>query len=40
MINHLREQGYILFIFGWIATGIGAGLYLLRKEAPYGRFSS
>jgi protein-S-isoprenylcysteine O-methyltransferase Ste14 len=24
----------------WIATGIGAGLYLLRKEAPYGRFSS
>jgi 3-oxo-5-alpha-steroid 4-dehydrogenase 1 len=40
MINHLHEKGYIIFILVWIAIGIGAGLYLLRKEAPYGRFSS
>jgi len=28
------------FIICWIAIGIIAGLYLLRREAPYGRFSS
>jgi len=33
-------KGYFIFIICWIAVGIGAGLYLLRKEAPYGRFSS
>jgi 3-oxo-5-alpha-steroid 4-dehydrogenase 1 len=32
-------SGYIVFIICWIATGIGSGLYLLRQEAPYGRFS-
>jgi len=31
---------YHLFIFCWMALGILAGLYLLRKEAPYGRFSN
>jgi len=31
---------YIVFIICWIVIGIGAGLFLLRKEAPYGRFSS
>jgi protein-S-isoprenylcysteine O-methyltransferase Ste14 len=31
---------YFIFIGFWIAIGIVAGLYLLRKEAPYGRFSS
>jgi 3-oxo-5-alpha-steroid 4-dehydrogenase 1 len=30
---------YLVFIICWIATGIGAGLYLLRQTAPYGRFS-
>ena len=40
MIDHFHERGYIVFIMCWIATGIGAGLYLLHKEAPYGRFSS
>ncbi len=29
-----------LFILLWITIGILAGLYLLKKEAPYGRFSS
>jgi protein-S-isoprenylcysteine O-methyltransferase Ste14 len=28
------------FIICWIAVGIIAGLYLLRREAPYGRFSN
>lgn len=31
---------YYVFIACWIAIGIASGLYLLRKEAPYGRFSS
>lgn len=31
---------YFVFIACWIALGIGTGLYLLRKEAPYGRFSN
>jgi 3-oxo-5-alpha-steroid 4-dehydrogenase 1 len=31
---------YNLFIVCWVTVGIGAGLYLLRREAPYGRFSS
>lgn len=30
----------MVFIACWIAIGIGAGIYLLRQEAPYGRFSS
>ena len=33
-------NSYITFIICWIAVGIGAGIFLLRKEAPYGRFSS
>lgn len=37
MINF---HGYVVFISCWITVGIGAGLFLLRKEAPYGRFSS
>jgi 3-oxo-5-alpha-steroid 4-dehydrogenase 1 len=37
MINF---NGYVGFIICWIAIGIGAGLFLLKKEAPYGRFSS
>jgi len=31
---------YIVFIAFWIVIGIGASVFLLRKEAPYGRFSS
>ena len=31
---------YFVFISCWIVVGIGTGLYLLRKEAPYGRFSN
>jgi len=31
---------YDVFIACWIAVGIASGLYLLREEAPYGRFSS
>lgn len=38
-MNNTHHAGYIVFIICWIATGIGAGLYLLRQEAPYGRFS-
>ena len=33
-------KGYVIFIGCWIAIGLIAGVYLLRKEAPYGRFSS
>ncbi len=33
-------KGNTLFIACWIVTGIIAGLYFIRKEAPYGRFSS
>lgn len=40
MIDYLPHQGYVAFICCWIATGIGAGIYLLRREAPYGRYSS
>lgn len=40
MIDYLPLKGYVAFICCWAATGIGAGLYLLRKEAPYGRYSS
>jgi len=31
---------YVVFITCWITIGIGAGIFLLRKDAPYGRFSS
>ncbi len=31
---------YVIFIVSWIALGLIAGLYLLRKEAPYGRYST
>jgi protein-S-isoprenylcysteine O-methyltransferase Ste14 len=31
---------YLIFIICWIIVGIGTGLFLLQKEAPYGRFSS
>lgn len=40
MIDYLPLRGYVIFICCWVATGIGAGIYLLRKEAPYGRYSS
>lgn len=40
MIDYLPLKGYVVFICCWAATGIGAGLYLLRTEAPYGRYSS
>lgn len=33
-------QTYVRFIGCWILIGLFAGWYLLRKEAPYGRFSS
>jgi 3-oxo-5-alpha-steroid 4-dehydrogenase 1 len=36
--QHLKE--YFIFTCCWIVIGIAAGLYLLRSEAPYGRFSS
>jgi hypothetical protein len=39
-IASFKVKGYFIFIICRIAVGIGAGLYLLRKEAPYGRFSS
>lgn len=31
---------YVVFIACWVLVGIAAGLYLLRREAPYGRFSN
>jgi 3-oxo-5-alpha-steroid 4-dehydrogenase 1 len=31
---------YVVFTACWVVVGIGAGLYLFRREAPYGRFSS
>ncbi|MDR3712707.1 MAG: 3-oxo-5-alpha-steroid 4-dehydrogenase [Puia sp.] len=34
------EKGYVVFLICWIAVGIGAGCWLLRREAPYGRFSN
>jgi len=33
-------KDYFVFTCCWIAVGIAAGLYLLRKEAPYGRFTT
>jgi len=33
-------EAYTIFIAGWIALGLIAGLYLLRIEAPYGRYSN
>ncbi len=33
-------SAYFIFIACWIALGVVAGLYLLRKEAPYGRYSN
>jgi 3-oxo-5-alpha-steroid 4-dehydrogenase 1 len=32
-------KDYFVFIACWILVGIGTWIYLLRKEAPYGRFS-
>lgn len=34
------EKYYEPFIWCWIALGIITGIYLLKQEAPYGRFSS
>lgn len=34
------EKWYVVFIVCWVVLGIGAGGYLLRCEAPYGRFSN
>src|SRR5271156_639043 len=31
---------YIIFILCWMAVGIIAGIWLLRREAPYGRYST
>ena len=36
--NILNE--YHIFTYCWIDVGLCAGIYLLRREAPYGRFSS
>jgi len=33
-------KAYYIFIACWTAIGIVAGLYLLRIEAPYGRYSN
>jgi 3-oxo-5-alpha-steroid 4-dehydrogenase 1 len=40
MIDYLPLRGYVIFVCCWALTGIGAGIYLLRREAPYGRYSS
>jgi len=36
----INLNNYNLFIACWMALGMGTGAYLLRREAPYGRFSS
>jgi protein-S-isoprenylcysteine O-methyltransferase Ste14 len=33
-------QWYVTLIVSWIIVGLCAGIYLLRHEAPYGRFSN
>lgn len=40
MSQYLSLSGYYMFIGCWSAIGIIAGLYLLIREAPYGRFTS
>jgi 3-oxo-5-alpha-steroid 4-dehydrogenase 1 len=40
MIAHISQQGYFVFIYCWAAIGICAGIYLLKKAAPYGRYTS
>ncbi|HVI48619.1 MAG TPA: 3-oxo-5-alpha-steroid 4-dehydrogenase [Chitinophaga sp.] len=40
MNNLLSPQSYFLFIWCWIAIGIGAGIYLLKTAAPYGRYTN
>ncbi|MCW3464860.1 hypothetical protein [Chitinophaga nivalis] len=40
MITYPSYTAYTLFITCWSAIGIGAGLYLLRQAAPYGRHTS
>ncbi|MFX1708615.1 DUF1295 domain-containing protein [Chitinophaga sp. CC14] len=40
MIDYLPLHSYVVFTYCWMFTGIGAGIYLLRREAPYGRYSS
>ncbi|MGN7824697.1 hypothetical protein ACTJJB_31530 [Chitinophaga sp. 22536] len=40
MNQYLSLQQYYLFIGGWSAVGIVTAFYLLRREAPYGRFTS
>lgn len=35
IVNH-----YFIIILCWIAVGLAAGMYLLYREAPYGRFAS
>lgn len=37
---YLPFRSYLVFIGCWVATGLVAGLYLLREQAPYGRYSS
>ena len=34
------EEWYVIAIVCWIAVGLGTGLYLFRRAAPYGRFSN
>ncbi|RFS19370.1 DUF1295 domain-containing protein [Chitinophaga silvatica] len=40
MISAISLQQYQTFIWCWIVIGILTGIYLLRKEAPYGRYSN
>lgn len=40
MTHHLPFGEYVVFIYCWVALGIAAGIYLLWREAPYGRYSN
>jgi protein-S-isoprenylcysteine O-methyltransferase Ste14 len=40
MINNFTFEQYRTFIWCWIALALVAGIYLLKQDAPYGRFSS
>ncbi|MFY0255437.1 DUF1295 domain-containing protein [Chitinophaga sp. 30R24] len=40
MIDYLPFHHYLIFICCWSALGIITGIYLLRRQAPYGRYSS
>lgn len=34
------SNGYVAFIAAWMGLAVFTGIYLLRTEAPYGRFTS